>query len=189
MSDIKGKYMKILDELEANIKNKEDLAIAKEKFMELTVVFMDIVDRLTFLTDERIKNIEEKQVEINNTKVEQEIDIPKGQHTLTVVLVDVNNKTIMKEQEVKGITRPTISLSVDDVNNPQNFVIKASDEVELDAVTFIINEDESSKFIVRAEGKKELEFTFPLEDGENRIIVTAYNIDGATVEAKGKATK
>ena len=34
--------------------------------MELTVVFMDIVDRLTFLTDERIKNIEEKQVEINN---------------------------------------------------------------------------------------------------------------------------
>lgn len=66
MSDIKGKYMRILEELEANIKNKDDLAIAKEKFMELTVVFMDIVDRLTFLTDERIKNIEEKQIEINN---------------------------------------------------------------------------------------------------------------------------
>ena len=66
MSDIKGKYMKILDELQSNIKNKEDLAIAKEKFMELTVVFMDIIDRLTFLTDERVKNIEEKQAEINN---------------------------------------------------------------------------------------------------------------------------
>lgn len=140
---------------------------------------------LTYRWDEEA----EQQIEINNTKVEQEIDIPKGQHTLTVVLVDVNNKTIMKEQEVKGITRPTISLSVDDVNNPQNFVIKASDEVELDAVTFIINEDESKKYIVRAEGKKELEFTFPLEDGENRIIVTAYNIDGATAEAKGRAAK
>ncbi len=66
MSDINGKYKKILEELESNIKDKEDLAIAKEKFMELTVVFMDIVDRLTFLTDERIKSIEERQVEINN---------------------------------------------------------------------------------------------------------------------------
>ncbi len=66
MSDIKGKYKKILEDLESNIKDKEDLAIAKEKFMELTVVFMDIVDRLTYLTDERIKDIEEKQIEINN---------------------------------------------------------------------------------------------------------------------------
>ena len=66
MSDIKGKYKKILEDLESNIKDKEDLAIAKEKFMELTVVFMDIVDRLTYLTDEWIKDIEEKQIEINN---------------------------------------------------------------------------------------------------------------------------
>lgn len=140
---------------------------------------------LTYRWDEE----QEQRVDINNTKVEQEVDIPKGQHTLTVVLVDINNKTITKQQEVKGITKPTITLAVDDVNNPQNFVIKASDEVELDAVTFIINEDENKKFIVRAEGKKELEFTFPLEQGENRIIVTAYNIDGATDEAKGRAVK
>ena len=65
MSDIKGKYNKILEELEASMKDRDDLAIAKEKFMELTVVFMDIVDRLTFLTDERIKEIENKQEEIN----------------------------------------------------------------------------------------------------------------------------
>lgn len=66
MSDINGKYKKILEELEESIKDKEDLTIAKEKFMELTVVFMDIVDRLTYLTDERVKNIEEQQIEINN---------------------------------------------------------------------------------------------------------------------------
>lgn len=65
MSDIKGKYNKILEELETSMKDSNDLAIAKEKFMELTVVFMDIVDRLTFLTDERIKEIEDKQEEIN----------------------------------------------------------------------------------------------------------------------------
>ena len=65
MSDIKGKYKKILEDLENNIKNPEDLIYTKEKLMELTLIFMDIVDRLTALTDARIKEIEEKQEEIN----------------------------------------------------------------------------------------------------------------------------
>ena len=66
MSDIKGKYKKILDDLENNIKDPDDLIYTKEKFMELTLIFMDIVDRLTALTDARIKEIEERQEEINN---------------------------------------------------------------------------------------------------------------------------
>ena len=66
MSDIKGKYKKILEDLENNIKDPEDLLYAKERFMELTLFFMDIVDRLTALTDARIHEIEEKQEEINS---------------------------------------------------------------------------------------------------------------------------
>ena len=66
MSDIKGKYKKILEDLENNIKDPEDLVYTKEKFMELTMIFMDIIDRLTALTDARIKEIEERQQEINN---------------------------------------------------------------------------------------------------------------------------
>ena len=65
MSDIKGKYKKILEDLENNIKDPEDLLYTKEKFMELTLIFMDIVDRLTALTDARIKEVEERQAEIN----------------------------------------------------------------------------------------------------------------------------
>ena len=66
MSDIKGKYKKILEDLENNIKDPEDLLYTKEKFMELTLIFMDIIDRLTALTDARIKEIEERQEEINS---------------------------------------------------------------------------------------------------------------------------
>lgn len=66
MSDIKGKYKKILEDLENNIKNPEDLIYIKEKVIELTTIFMDIIDRLTVLTDARIKEIEEKQEEINS---------------------------------------------------------------------------------------------------------------------------
>ena len=46
MSDIKGKYKKILDDLENNIKNPEDLIYTKEKFMELTLIFMDIKKKI-----------------------------------------------------------------------------------------------------------------------------------------------
>ena len=66
MSDIKGKYKKILEDLENNIKDPEDLIYAKEKFMEVSMLFMDIIDRLTILTEARIKEIEEKQGEIEN---------------------------------------------------------------------------------------------------------------------------
>lgn len=151
-------------------------------------ILADNAEEISYLTYRWDEDAETK-VDINNTKVEQEIDIPKGQHTLTVVLVDINNKTITKKQEVKGVTKPTISVSVDNPENPTEFIIKASDEVELDAITFIINDDENQKYIVRAEGKKELEQHFPLQDGENRIWATAYNIDGATAEFKGMAKK
>ena len=80
MSDIKGKYKKILDDLENNIKNPEDLIYTKEKFMELTLIFKDIIDRLTALTDARIKEIEERQEEINSriSSVQSMVDEIEG---------------------------------------------------------------------------------------------------------------
>ena len=66
MSNIKGKYVQILEDLENNIKNPEDLDYAKEKMMELSMAFMDVIDRLTALTDAKIKEIEARQEEINN---------------------------------------------------------------------------------------------------------------------------
>lgn len=66
MSDIKGKYKKILEDLENNIKEPYDLTYSKEKITELTFIFLDIVDRLTALMDERIKEVEDRQLAINH---------------------------------------------------------------------------------------------------------------------------
>ena len=66
MSDMKGKYKKVLEDLNKNMKDPEDLIYAKEKIIEVSMIFMDIIDRLTILTDARIKEIEEKQEEIDN---------------------------------------------------------------------------------------------------------------------------
>ena len=61
-----NKYKNIIDEIEDKIKNKEDLDFVKEKFTELSVFFIDIIDKLTSITNARLNEIEESQREIDN---------------------------------------------------------------------------------------------------------------------------
>ena len=64
MSDINGKYKQILQDLENNIQDPEELNFVKEKFSELSMMFVDMLDRVTKLTDMKIQEIEAKQQNI-----------------------------------------------------------------------------------------------------------------------------
>ncbi len=66
MSDLKNHYQKILTELENHFQDEEERAFVLNKFQELSMMFMDVIDRLTYLTDIRVKEVEEKQKEIDN---------------------------------------------------------------------------------------------------------------------------
>ena len=66
MSDINGKYKQILEDLEGNIKDPEQLNFVKDKFSELSMLFIDMLDRVTRLTDNKIKEIETRQEDILN---------------------------------------------------------------------------------------------------------------------------
>ena len=61
MSDLKNHYQAILTELENHFQNEDDQAFVLSKFQELSMMFMDVIDRLTFLTDIRVKEVEETQ--------------------------------------------------------------------------------------------------------------------------------
>lgn len=76
MSDLNNHYQAILKDLENHIKDEEDLKFVKDKFNELSMMFMDVIDRLTILTDMRIKTIEKTQQEIEHriAKVQKEVD-------------------------------------------------------------------------------------------------------------------
>ena len=128
---------------------------------------------MTYRWDEE----EETEVDINSNQIEQIIEIPKGLHTLTVIVVDENNKTETKEQEVNGVTKPKLEVTTD---GSSNFIIKASDEQGIKRVEFIINETEKYMLdLTRAyesiEDRKEFEYAYPLHDGENKLEVTVYN--------------
>lgn len=134
---------------------------------------------MTYRWDEE----EETRIDINDMKIEQNVNIPVGEHTLTVIVVDSNNQTSTKEQKVKGVTKPKLEVTTDG----ENFIIKASDGQGLEKVEFIINETE--KYWINLEGRKELEYAYPLHDGENRLKVTIYNTNGVTETKKVKFTK
>ncbi len=129
---------------------------------------------------------EEERIDINSTETEQSIEIPMGQHTLTVAVVDVNNTTETKEQEVKGVTKPTVEVTTD---GSSNFIIKASDDEGITRIEFILNDTNKAaidldRVYPDAEDRKEFEYYYPMIDGENRLEVTVYNESGVSETVK-----
>lgn len=126
---------------------------------------------------------EEVKKDINGNKFDTEIEIPKGEHLLTIVAVDIENNTETKEQKVKGVTKPKVNVTIEG----ENYLITASDEEGLKKVAFK-TEDGKSYFINLDNGEKEFVYRFPLKQGDNRIEVTVYNINDITAEKKVRCT-
>ena len=135
---------------------------------------------MTYRWDEE----EETRVDINNTQIEQSIEIPMGQHTLTVIVVDINNTTETKEQEVKGVTKPNLEITTD---GSDNFIIKVSDNEGLKRLEFTVND--TDKYKLELEGRTELEYKWPIEDGENILDVTIYNQSDVTETMRVRVNK
>ena len=151
------------------------------------------INQLSYMTYRWDEN-EEQRIDINNISTEQLIEIPMGQHTLTVSVVDVNNVAETKEQEVKGVTKPTVEITTD---GSANFVIRASDDEGLTRIEVTIDEDENQKYLINLEevypsvdDRKQFEYSmFPLHDGENKIEVTAYNESGVSETSRALVNK
>ncbi len=135
---------------------------------------------LTYRWDEE----EETRVDINNTQIEQSIEIPKGQHTLTVIAVDINNTTETKTQEVRGVTKPNLEITTD---GSSNFIIKVSDEEGLKRLEFTVND--TDKYKLELSGRTELEYQWPIQDGENILDVTVYNENDVTETMRVRVNK
>ena len=66
MSELNSKYKQILSDIEGRITNKEDQEFVKEKISDLSILFIDIIDKLTSLINDRLEKLEDNQVELNS---------------------------------------------------------------------------------------------------------------------------
>ena len=145
------------------------------------------ISYMTYRWDEE----DETRVDINNTSKEQEIDVLKGLHTLTVVVVDEDNNTDTKVQKINGVSKPTVQITVDAAR--EHFVIIASDEDKINRVEIRLNQDDNQQYLLNYQDRdiKELNYTLPmaLQNGDNLIEVKVYNASGVTEEAAAKFVK
>ena len=150
--------------------------------------------KITYESDKKVSymtyrwdNEEEKTININNTEVNQEIDAIRGLHTLTVIVVDEDNNTDTKVQKINGVSKPRISVAIDE--SKSYFVIKASDDEKISKVQFKINQDDTKEYFFNLDSYdyKDFEFAtkdiYQLQQGENTIEVTVTNSDGVTEES------
>lgn len=131
---------------------------------------------ITYRWDEE----EETKVEAredSKAQIEEEIDIPRGQHTLTVVVVNSNNKTITKTQEVKTTTKPKIEISVDQ-SDPSYIIMSATDENAMKIMRFTINNGNTYEIDYSDRNEKKIEWRWQVQAGDNAIKVEAINADG-----------
>ena len=66
MSEIGIEYKRIMEEIEKTISNEEERKFVKSKLAELSISFIDIIDRITKATDMKIKEIEKNQSNIEH---------------------------------------------------------------------------------------------------------------------------
>lgn len=76
MSELSNRYQQIMKDLQANIKNENDKELVMNKFQELSMMFMDVIDRLSYLTDIKMKEVEKQQKEIDDrmNKIQKAVD-------------------------------------------------------------------------------------------------------------------
>ena len=126
---------------------------------------------------------EEIKVDINDIKIDQTIEIPKGEHNLTVIVVDEQNITEKQEQPVVGVTKPKVEVTTDG----SEFIIKAEDDQGIKTIRYTLNNKKSviklDKYYA-LEDRKEFEYPIPLVEGENKIQVTVYNENDVTETSK-----
>ena len=123
---------------------------------------------------------EEKKVEVSGTSGQIEIDVKEGVHVLTL-RVGYADGTV--GQIFKKLYVPTIEVGL--TQDIQRFTIKITDPRIITKLTANLNGQE-----VTIDVNKDLfENTLPLQNGENRLILTAYNTEGGKIIKKIRYVK
>lgn len=120
-------------------------------------------------------------------QIEEKIDILKGENTLTIVAIDKAGNETVKEQTFKGVKKPKIDLA----RSGNELIIKVTDEENIQKIEYTLNGKYYStdpQNTGASLNMKELEIKQPLEQGENKITIKAYNINGLETEVSGEAT-
>ena len=154
------------------LKPKIDIDLSNSRDGIIKIIAEDET-ALSYITY-RWNNEEEQRVDVENegdTTIEETIELPRGENTLTVKAVDANNNEETKTQPFTAGKKPEITV----VQYANKLTIKATDEEALDRVEFVLNEGTPNRWISKTEGRKEWEYEIEIPEGTSTIVINAWN--------------
>lgn len=110
---------------------------------------------------------------------EKMLDIPEGENTLNVKLIDVNGqkteKTMNFSRAQQNSDKITINTSVE---NDGKLKIVATSELPIEYIAYKWNDEEEVKVEAQNEGDVSIEATTDILRGQNTITITAVDTEG-----------
>ena len=111
--------------------------------------------------------------EENQKEIVQEVDVPKGDSTLTVIAYDEDLNKTTRTQGTKGSTKPTLELIAEE----NKITVKATDEEGVDKITITVD-GETQDTGEQPLNQKEVSGEFTVPSGNHNIKVVVRNMSG-----------
>lgn len=117
--------------------------------------------------------------------LEKELDLPAGENTLHIKVIDVNGVETSFSQEFTAergldIMNPVIALSIVDGETEKMLRITATDETKIDFITYRWNDEEEVKVEASEDNDKEIVAEIAIMRGTNDITIVAVDSENNT---------
>ena len=164
-------------EAKIEVEQKEDVVVIR-------VSHDKAIEKLIYSWDS------EKENNIKGTgeaQMETEIPLLAGTHTLNICVTDIDGVESTHQEEITSESGedkiyPVIDLSITD---DKKLKITATDETEIDFVTYRWNDGEEMKVEVSEEDNKKIEFEIEIFKGKNDLLIVAVDKNNnSTTETK-----
>lgn len=142
--------------------------------VKVTVESETKIDYITYNWDDG----EEQKITVGEKTYEGTIEAPKGEHTLKIEVVDINNTKSNKTQPVVGDTEPTLKIKPQYVDGQVAFVIDAEDDEKITKVEITHNGGE--KEIIDINDKTYHKDLIMTKGETNTLIVKVTNLNNLT---------
>lgn len=170
--DIEGKSNVFENEYTIEDNKKPELAELEVIGNKIRVTATDETE-LAYITY-RWNDEDEVKIEAEGSdEIVEEINIKEGTNKITIVAVDGNNNMAQKEQEIRGLSKPTIEAWKEE----GQLVLRIKHEQGIGKIKIKYNGEDMEYGPDATKNDKEVTVRFNLKQGDNHVDVWAYGIE------------